>query len=441
MMMNTQKVTMVHVSWFLIAVTAFVFGFRRSHPQSEHVDLGERSQSSASSTTLVRSLARSKTEADVSQETSRPGALTKQDIRALGEKLRQSPDPIEQRLAFSKLLEGLTQENALLVREQIVHLDHRSAEFREFHYAWGAIGGAEAAMFGAETEEDDMSPALAGWANASPSEALAWFDNLNMVNDPAFDSLLKERDLKPEALRNHLMRGLVQGLASADPDKATEFVIGQTEAGDKAAYGMIHTIAESVLRTDKPAQAAQWADSLSEGHVRNIAMRRVADRYAADDPQAAAEWAAQYPDNAGVIAEVGENWANSDPQAALEWLTTLPEGKGQHAGMHQAVREWTDEDPAAASEYLATMPASQAKDAAIMGFTNRLAYEDPESAIAWAETVSTNEGRTAALATVGRNWARQDPQAAAEWAASSGLPENVQQSIINPDRRRRDRDN
>ena len=108
--------------------------------------------------------------------------------------------------------------------------------------------------------------------------------------------------------------------------------------------------------------------------------------------------------------------------------------------MHQALREWTDEDPVAASEYLATMPASPAKDAAIMGFANRLAYEDPAAAIAWAETIATSEGRNTALAVVGRNWASKDPQAAAAWAASSGLPENVQQSIINPDRRRRDRD-
>ena len=438
--MKQQKVRIVHVTWFLIAVIAFVIGFRRSPSQSEHVDLDESSQSLASSTTWVRSPGSSETEADISKEVSRSTALREQDIRALGEKLRQSRNPIELRLAFSKLLEGLTQENALLVREQIAHLDHRSAEFREFHYAWGAIAGAEAALFGAETEEDDMSPALAGWANANPSEALAWFDNLDMASNPAFDSLLKERNLKPEALRNHLMRGLVQGLASAAPDKAIAYVTGQTEAGNKAAYGMIHTIAESVLRTDKPAQAAHWADSLAEGHVRNLALRRVADRYVDEDLQAAAEWATQYPDNAGVIAEVGENWAHRDPQAALEWLTTLPEGKGQDAGMHQALREWTDEDPVAASEYLATMPASPAKDAAIMGFANRLAYEDPAAAIAWAETIATSEGRNTALAVVGRNWASKDPQAAAAWAASSGLPENVQQSIINPDRRRRDRD-
>jgi len=440
--MKPQKVSIVHVTWFLIAVVAFVIGFRRSPYQSEQVDLGGGSQSSASSTLLVRSSANSETETEIelSSEASHGTTLTEQDIRALGEKLRQSPNPIDKRLAFSKLLEGLTKENALLVREQIARLDHRSAEFREFHYAWGAIAGAEAALFGADTAEDDMSPALAGWANANPSEALAWFGNLDLHNDPAFESLLKERNLKPEALHNHLMRGLVQGLASADPDKASEFVIGQTKAGNKAAYGMISTVAESVLRTGEPAEAAQWADSLPEGHVRSLAMRRVADRYVDEDPEAAAAWASQYPDNAGVIAEVSENWASREPQAALEWLTTLPEGKGQHAGMHQAVREWTDEDPAAASEYLTTMPTSPAKDAAIMGFTRRLAYEDPAAAIAWAETVSTNEGRTAALATIGRNWARKDPQAAAEWVASVGLPESVQQSIRNPERRRRDRD-
>ena len=435
-MMKRQNVKFIHGTWFLIAATAFVLGFRERRIATTD---GSR-QVSAHSETLVRSPASSQTKADASKEISQSTELTQQDIVALGEKLKQSRNPIEQRLAFSKLLEGLTQKNALLMREQITLLDHRSAEFREFHYAWGAIAGAEATLFGVDTKEDDMSPALAGWANASPSEALAWFANLDMKNDPTFGSLLKEHDLKHEALRNHLMRGLVHGLASADPDKAIAYVTGQTDAGNKAAYGMVRTITESVLRTDKPAEAAQWADSLSEGPVRNIAMRRVADRYVDDDPQAAAAWAAQYPHNAGVIAEVGENWANRDPLAALEWLTTLPEGEGQHAGMHQAVREWTNEDPAAASEWLATMPASQAKDAAIMGFTRRLAYEDPAAAITWAETISTNEGRTEALAIVGRNWAREDPQAAAEWAASSGLPENVQQAIITPERRPRDRD-
>jgi hypothetical protein len=106
------------------------------------------------------------------------------------------------------------------MREQIVHLDPQSAEFREFHSAWGAVAGAEAAMFGANTPEDDMSPALAGWAGANPGEAMAWFENLNMANDSAFDYLLKERKIGADGLRRHLMNGLVQGLTDSDPNTA-----------------------------------------------------------------------------------------------------------------------------------------------------------------------------------------------------------------------------
>ena len=51
-------------------------------------------------------------------------------------------------------------------------LPAESAEFREFHFAWGKIAGTVAVLFGADTEMADMSPALAGWASADPAAAL-----------------------------------------------------------------------------------------------------------------------------------------------------------------------------------------------------------------------------------------------------------------------------
>ena len=119
--------------------------------------------------------------------------MSEAEVESLGEQFRNSTNPIERRLASSRLLEGLSAENALAVREQIAHLHHHSPEFREFHYAWGAVAGMEATMFGADTEEDDMSPALAGWASADPGAALAWFKGLDMENDRDFDPLLKDR--------------------------------------------------------------------------------------------------------------------------------------------------------------------------------------------------------------------------------------------------------
>ena len=300
-------------------------------------------------------------------------------------------------------------------------------------------------MFGAGTAEDDMSPALAGWAGASPAEAMAWFNSLDMENDPGFDYLLKERKIGADGLRRHLMRGLVQGLADSDPNVASDFVHSMAKKGEKGAEHMMHPVAQAMMRTDGAAEAASWSAGLPMGAPRTVAMHRTANGLANENPKAAAEWVEKYADeegSAGVIGEVGATWSRRDPAAALQWLSEVPEGRGQNMGMHRTLNEWAGRDPAAASEYLAEMPASPAKDAAIGGFSGRLAWEDPHAAMAWAETISTEQGRMAAITRAGQNWARKDATAAAEWAVSAGLPEKVTQAILNPppeDKRRRRR--
>ena len=435
---------LVHGAWFVVATTAFFLGYQKfPAPGGGVADV--RAAGSTEAVPLGATLVRQSGEDSNGRARSsiaEKAHLLEGDIESLGEAFRKSASPIKRRLAFSRLLEGLTAENALLVREQIAHMDHRSAEFREFHYAWGAVGGAEAALFGATTKEDDMSPALAGWASADPSAALAWFDGLKIEGNPDFEYLLKDRKVNPKGLRDHLMRGLVQGLADKDPTIASKFVQEIAESGNKGAPRMMHTIAEAVMRTDKPSEATRWAETLPEGPLRHVAMSRVADRFVDEDPQAAAEWATNYasePEGRSVIGEVGANWSHRDPVAALEWLTELPESHGQNNGMHRALRDWTHRDPAAASEYLSSMPDSPAKNSAITGFSSRIAHEDPQAAIAWAETISSEGQRNETMIAVGRAWARKDSSAAAAWAVASGLPENVQQAILNPPKDKRSR--
>ncbi|MCP4848634.1 MAG: hypothetical protein GY899_11880 [Verrucomicrobiaceae bacterium] len=361
--------------------------------------------------------------------------LTDGDIESLGEQLRKGTNPIERRFAFTALLAGLTAENALQVRKQIEHMDHRSAEFREFHYAWGAVGGADAVMFGADTEEDDMSPALTGWASADPEAALAWFNNLDMENNAGFDALLKDRKIPAAALTGHLMRGLVQGLADANPDTASRFVQDMVASGHEGAEGMIHIVAGAVMRSDSPADAALWSEGLPEGKMRDMAMHRMAGHFARSDPEAAASWAGNFssqPESAGVIAEVGQNWAARDAQAAVDWLGSLPAGNGQNAGMHRALGQWAQRDPTAASEHLSSMAASDAKDAAVSGFSRRLAWENPQAAMSWAESIGSDDQRTESIISVGRAWSKRDASGAAEWMVSSGVSEDVQQAILNP---------
>ncbi|MFT4637460.1 MAG: hypothetical protein ACI8T1_000769 [Verrucomicrobiales bacterium] len=439
--MTMNKAALIHGTWLVIASASFWSGYQVFPAGAGN----EKKSGATSSTTAGASLipsSKAKGEADAKESPGQGGnktrPLSERDIAMLGKQLLKDSSPIKRRLAFSQLLEGLTAENALLIREQIAGMDHRSAEFREFHYAWGAIGGVDAAMFGAGTPEDDMSPALAGWASASPTEALAWFRNLDMENDPGFDPLLKDRKLNADGLRRHLMQGLVQGLANTDPHLASEF-IGEVATGphDRGANRMMHGVVEAVMRTEKPSQAAKWAETLPEGNARSIAMSRVAERYSRHDVQGAAAWAethANQPENGGVIGAVGHQWATKDPNAAVEWVSNLPDSQGKHVGMHRTLHEWADNDPAAASEYLATMPDSGVKNAAIGGFSRRLAQEDPQAAITWAGTISSEEQRHQTMISVGQAWLRKDGNAAREWAVSAGLPENVQQAILNPKR-------
>ncbi|NCF89658.1 MAG: hypothetical protein GWQ05_01675 [Verrucomicrobiaceae bacterium] len=435
-----NKPIILHGTWCLVAMTSFVIGYRVFAPQAGG-SLQSQSRLDQSDDSLV-GFRKQSSEVD---STSRGGtslAITERDIKSLGETFRKAASPIERRLAFSKLLEGLTSENALLIREQIAHLDHRSSEFQEFHYAWGATDGEQAAVFGASTPEDDMSPALAGWASGNPSEALAWFNTLRIENDPNFDFLLNDRKIQPDRLREHLMRGLVKGLADNNPNTASEFVHELTESGNKAAPRLMHTVADAVMRSSKPSTAVDWAETLPQGNARTVALRRMAERYVDENPTEAAAWASKFAKDratAAIVGEVGANWSHRAPKAALEWLSALPTSHGQNAGLHRSLSDWTHRDPAAASEYLSTMPDSPARNAAITGFSSRLAWEDPTAALVWAETITSEGQRHESILNIGRAWARKDAEAAADWAANAGLPENVQQAFLNPpkDKRRR----
>ena len=54
-------------------------------------------------------------------------------IEEIGARFRRATDPVERRVAFLQLIDGMTVENAKLIREQIDHLPAQSQEFRDFH--------------------------------------------------------------------------------------------------------------------------------------------------------------------------------------------------------------------------------------------------------------------------------------------------------------------
>lgn len=446
-----NKSFLIHGIWALAALGAFVVGSqlfpagsskndgtgmasaegragKRSGSNSPGGGSGDSSKGRAGGAALLAQL--------------KPGAgkpLSTLEIERLGEQLRGSSNPIERRLAFSKMLEGMTPENALEVREQIAGLPGHSAEFREFHYAWGAIAGIDAIMFGADTEKPDMSPALAGWAGANPQEAIKWFQNLNMESDSRFDDLLKERKVPAEELRNHLLGGLVSGLADADPHVAGEFVLALEREGNDHAHRLIHTVIGSVLRGDTK-DAIAWGESLPEGDLRNSALGRIAGHMAGQDLEAAVEWAANYvdkPEGARVVQEVVGRWAHREPEEALEWVQSLPDGSGKERGMHSTFSAWAGRNPEEAGSYIHKMPKSPERDSAISGYALRVMHEDPARGVEWAASIGDPSNRERTLIRAAQHYMHRDRSAAQQWLSTSGLSEEAKKSVRNPPRHRR----
>ena len=390
-----KKSLLLHLFWSLIAIAAYALGSRSSQsPEQDTILQAQNSPSSLSS----RSTNHSTTQNPLKKATSSTSSsaqntpLNENEIRQLGLNLKSAKGPLARREAFSQILKNLNPENALLMREQILHLGHNSQEFREFHYAWGALAGENAVLNGLETPERDTASTFAGWASASPSAALAYFDGLS----------------PEEKNSTRLKWGAVYGLVEADPNLAVKFALDQQEAGDPESRRLIDLIARQVLRSGEPAEAAAWASSIPAGEMQDTAISRIAQQY-----------------------------ADEDPIATLEWAHTLPPSDGKNRALRASFSEWAQENPTAAADRLSSMSDSPERDFAAYGFATRVAQDDPQAGIEWAGTIRDEATRTNALMETGRTFFRQDPEAAREWLQNSGLNEEQQQRVTTRRRGRR----
>ncbi|MED5587026.1 MAG: hypothetical protein VYB61_11770 [Verrucomicrobiota bacterium] len=430
----------LHAGWLVIAIVAFVAGSVNSSrdqsaeatkTQTSKAFQGKKSASSVSSLNPSRSNQGGKEEAIAAGSprgiaAGLPAAsgkpLSDWDIDQLGQMMTKDSNPIRRRMAFSRLLQGLTPDNAKQIREQVMSLHHESSEFRDFHYAWGAISGAEAVLHAQKTRERDMDATMSGWASAQPDDAFNW------VND------------QDAGLRDRFKGSMIAGIADINPAAAADYAYQLESMGHKDADRMLGIVASRVLRSEGHLEASLWAENLPDGPMRAAALDRVAHDYVAHDPEEAASWAERFagqPHNARVIEEVGDEWAERDPVAAINWLNSLQAGAGKSEGLSSAFGEWAKRDPTAASQHLVSMPESPERDSAISGFSRRIASENPQAAIAWAAEINDANARENALVRAGQSMFRRDASGTREWLATSGLPPAAQEQIVNPPQNRR----
>lgn len=341
--------------------------------------------------------------------------MGRNEIIEVGKRLRWELNPLRRRAALGQLLEGMNEENVMLVREQILHFSEDSAEFQDFHFAWGAMSGVDAVMIGGDTKEKDMAATMTGWASIDPVGALSWFDSLE-------EDRRKCKDVK---------FGMLKGLASSDLAFATDFAVGKLEAKDEHAGEMLETVKEKMLEVETLPTAALWAFDLPEGKVREEMLMAVTGEFVKREPKEAANWAATLEGEEGVQIKqfIAGRWAKEDPIACLEWAQRLPDGQGKNASIGEVVSEWTGQDPDAVYEFLNDMSDRSERDAAVEAFSARISENDPHSAIAWVDEIQDSEARRTAMIRAGRALMRQSAEEGRQWLQRSGLTEDIRREI------------
>jgi hypothetical protein len=190
------------------------------------------------------------------------------------------------------------------------------------------------------------------------------------------------------------------------------------------------------LRHDA-AGAAAFAMRQTEPFLREVALRTVAQHWAAADVPAAAAWAESLVD-AGerdrAIEQVALSIADTRPRAALDLLARRSGDPPRDAASVGVVTSWARGDFDAALAWTEAQPSGPTRDDIVERLVLLDTGQDPEASLSLADRLVTDEGiRRDAWAAVSRRWAAREPGRVRAWAAATddGTRRRVEAELAN----------
>jgi hypothetical protein len=135
------------------------------------------------------------------------------------------------------------------------------------------------------------------------------------------------QQMKPGDAQTNLLRGVVCGWVSTDPNAALDWI---NSVNDPLLREQMTASAAQAYALTDPAQAAAWlvSEVKSDGVIKDSALN-ILSTWVTIDPAAAANWAAQFPEGdikAAAVKTVSTYWQQTDPDAASAWIQDLAGG-------------------------------------------------------------------------------------------------------------------
>ncbi|MCX8494943.1 MAG: hypothetical protein ORN51_02030 [Akkermansiaceae bacterium] len=387
----------------VIGIGGFMAGRNSSAPSP---DSGTTASSGSSQGRPERSTARDsatevarKARTERESKTSTTGRLAKLEAIVRGE------NPLERNRALLALIDQMGPgdfEDAVARFRSLGITDERSAEYALLLSAWAQADPLTALAYAKKNTQGDFatSTILTTWASTDPEAAIRWA-TANHQGDGA----------------NPYMPGIIRGLASSDPARATELLASMpksTERGEALDFMVPHLLQQG------PEATKAWIAAIRDDSLRNGAMLRTAETLADADPAGTAAWLLANPGQAAQrrLDNVYRVWAKQDQRAALSSFNSLPAGEERSNALRGVISSVANQNPQAATSLMDRYP-NDVTDKVVEYFVWHSFDSDPSAAINAIGRIADQDQRDRMYRRTLNYWNDRDPAAASAWAAQN----------------------
>ena len=256
----------------------------------------------------------------------------------------KSPDPVERRRAFDRLLQEMasdtfTVEQAMTIRKTMHHNGASGEQWRLFDYAWGANDPGAAIAYIDQIPEQYRNGYLGnmipGLASENPQMAIDLFQSF----EPDLQGKIRPRFL--------------EGLVDNDMDLATDYLYDSSDP-EKPNWRPMDQLARQIEKDRGLEETLEWAAELPEGSLRSNAWSAAYAVWGGNDPHAAAEAIAGMPPSADrdqAINGFTAAHAHRDPERAVIWAAEIASPGLREGALIRAGTQYFRQDPSAATAW------------------------------------------------------------------------------------------
>lgn len=169
-----------------------------------------------------------------------------------------------------------------------------------------------------------------------------------------------------------------------------------------------------------PSSAVEFATSITDGPMREEALRRVSQAWASKDPASAEKWATGLADESerqSALADICMQVARSNAGEAVGIAEKHNLGAGSESVTENLVHQWATQDYPAAATWIKARPPGEQRDQMMMRLALvRSATQPADAARLVVEEIPDGPVQTEAVISVIYQWAGRDMAGARAWA-------------------------